>query len=580
MSGETLKKAIEIVTKATEEDKAGNYDEALRLYEHGVEYFLHAIKYEAQGDKSKESIRQKCIQYLDRAEKLKTYVKNKNKKAVASVGGAKESKGCNCNGETQCAVGRRSRIRLGQGSPQRSCHSANQIPSFIYCHLVLENHTSPRQLQQKQTTQLLYQFLHLTWCPSGWEKVRVRLQWKAIVSFFKRQFGLLRLPRSFKSPSGFHLEKSTLICGDVESNPGPRSQVAVKFPCKQCGKAVRINQDAFLCEDCDTWAHRKCLASIFDDPDDRLWAWKILFDDTCNNHAPWKEVRIKSCAPPWLTNDIRFKMNERFKLFKVAMANRCPEAWSAYKRVCNSVTRALRKAKASYFTKMFGEVKNSTSYWNLVNRATNPKSRKTIGPIRRSDDSLALQDKDKATALNSYFATIGVGVDNKDVLVLGATNIPWTLDSAIRRRFEKRIYIPLPEASARVKMFELHMGNLKHSIEPGQLRELAEKTDGIVVRDAMMQPVRKVQQATHFKKVRGPSPNDPNIIMDDLLTPCSPGEPGAMELTWMQVPGEKLLEPLVNMTDMLRSLATSKPTVNSEDLKKFEDFTRDFGQEG
>ena len=98
-------------------------------------------------------------------------------------------------------------------------------------------------------------------------------------------------------------------------------------------------------------------------------------------------MRIKSCAPPWLTNDIRYKINEWFKLFKVAMANRCPEAWSAYKRVRNSVTRALRKAKASYLTKMFGEVKNSTSYWNLVNRATNPKIRKTIGPIRQSDDS-------------------------------------------------------------------------------------------------------------------------------------------------------------------------------------------------
>lgn len=39
-----MQKAIDIVTKATDEDKAGNYEEALRLYEHGVEYFLHAIK--------------------------------------------------------------------------------------------------------------------------------------------------------------------------------------------------------------------------------------------------------------------------------------------------------------------------------------------------------------------------------------------------------------------------------------------------------------------------------------------------------------------------------------------------------
>lgn len=58
-----------------------------------------------------------------------------------------------------------------------------------------------------------------------------------------------------------------------------------------------------------------------------------------------------------------------------------------------------------------------------------------------------------------------------------------------------------------------------------------------------MQPVRKVQTATHFKKVRGPSPTDPNTIVDDLLTPCSPGEAGAMEMTWMDVPSDKLFEP-------------------------------------
>lgn len=39
-----MQKAIDLVTKATEEDRNKNYAEALRLYEHGVEYFLHAIK--------------------------------------------------------------------------------------------------------------------------------------------------------------------------------------------------------------------------------------------------------------------------------------------------------------------------------------------------------------------------------------------------------------------------------------------------------------------------------------------------------------------------------------------------------
>ena len=43
-TGSALQKGIDLVTKATDEDRNKNFEEALRLYEHAVEYFLHAIK--------------------------------------------------------------------------------------------------------------------------------------------------------------------------------------------------------------------------------------------------------------------------------------------------------------------------------------------------------------------------------------------------------------------------------------------------------------------------------------------------------------------------------------------------------
>jgi ATP-dependent Zn protease len=40
------------------------------------------------------------------------------------------------------------------------------------------------------------------------------------------------------------------------------------------------------------------------------------------------------------------------------------------------------------------------------------------------------------------------------VLVIGATNRPQEIDEAARRRFVKRIYVPLPDADSRRALFE------------------------------------------------------------------------------------------------------------------------------
>ncbi|KJH43313.1 MIT domain protein [Dictyocaulus viviparus] len=85
------KKAIELVTTATEEDKAGKYETAMSYYDQAISYFIHAIKYEAQGDKQKETIRSKCTTYLNRYEQIKKFLKEgKDKKPVKASG--KDSK--------------------------------------------------------------------------------------------------------------------------------------------------------------------------------------------------------------------------------------------------------------------------------------------------------------------------------------------------------------------------------------------------------------------------------------------------------------------------------------------------------
>ncbi|KAJ5095602.1 vacuolar protein sorting-associated protein 4 [Penicillium alfredii] len=173
----------------------------------------------------------------------------------------------------------------------------------------------------------------------------------------------------------------------------------------------------------------------------------------------------------------------------------------------------------------------------------------------------------------------GVGKDSKGVLILGATNIPWQLDAAIRRRFQRRVHISLPDPNARMKMFMLAVGSTPCQMTQADYRTLADMSEGysgsdisIAVQDALMQPIRKIQTATHYKK----------LVVDgaEKLTPCSPGDAGAMEMTWLSVEAEQLLEPPLVLKDFIKAVRNSRPTVSQEDLKRNSEWTAEFGSEG
>ena len=74
---------------------------------------------------------------------------------------------------------------------------------------------------------------------------------------------------------------------------------------------------------------------------------------------------------------------------------------------------------------------------------------------------------------------------NSHLFVLGATNKPWSLDWPFLRRFQKRIFVNLPDLDARTKMLKLYAGPLKlsSSVKLDEVARLMEGYSGSDMRD-------------------------------------------------------------------------------------------------
>lgn len=94
----------------------------------------------------------------------------------------------------------------------------------------------------------------------------------------------------------------------------------------------------------------------------------------------------------------------------------------------------------------------------------------------------------------------GAGTTEKDrILIVGATNRPQELDEAARRRFVKRLYVPLPEVAARKEIMISLLSTEQHVITESHLDEIARRTDGFsgadmktLCQEAVMGPLRSI----------------------------------------------------------------------------------------
>lgn len=82
-----LGRAIDTVKKAIESDNEGEYEKAYQLYYSALELFMLALKWE-KNPRSKEMIRAKTGEYMDRAEKLKNHLASQDSRKKPSAVGA------------------------------------------------------------------------------------------------------------------------------------------------------------------------------------------------------------------------------------------------------------------------------------------------------------------------------------------------------------------------------------------------------------------------------------------------------------------------------------------------------------
>ncbi|KAI8849139.1 katanin p60 ATPase-containing subunit A-like 1 [Chytridium lagenaria] len=153
--------------------------------------------------------------------------------------------------------------------------------------------------------------------------------------------------------------------------------------------------------------------------------------------------------------------------------------------------------------------------------------------------------------ISSAVASTAEGERDPIVMVLAATNFPWHIDEALRRRLEKRIYIPLPDPESCKELLRINLQSIKVA-EDVVLDELSEKLDGYsgaditnICRDASMMSMRR--------RIRGLTPDQiKNIPKEEL-----------------EIPSTK--------DDFISAIAKIQSSVGQADLVRYKEWMDEFG---
>jgi len=136
------------------------------------------------------------------------------------------------------------------------------------------------------------------------------------------------------------------------------------------------------------------------------------------------------------------------------------------------------------------------------------------------------------------------------LLVLGATNRPWDIDDAMLSRFQKKVYVPLPDLTARAGIFMIETEGIERALDEDDFIELGVRTEGYSGRD-----ISNICQEVIYLPIRE---LDQSGILED--------------------PNKEIKVRDICVDDFKKTLKKVKPMTSEKSLKEYLKWAEEFGE--
>lgn len=172
---------------------------------------------------------------------------------------------------------------------------------------------------------------------------------------------------------------------------------------------------------------------------------------------------------------------------------------------------------------------------------------------------------------NQLLQLLGKLSKDSSVLVMGATNRPWDIDSAFLSRFQRKVFFDLPDVDGKRRMLESGLKEDRTTIGSGDFKDLADRLADVPCSgrdiDAALGRLRlakliQIKRSPAFAPVEG----------TELWAPCHPSHEHARTQPFEEWAKKDIVASPITRAELEKTLLQMKPATTMQELERYKEW--------